>query len=330
MKNVATNSPKIRWSARLPLITGFLALILLVAGVGGWSALTVISGAIIAHGQIEVEQSRQIVQHPVGGVVAEINTREGDLVTAGQILIRLDATTLNSELAVIEGQYFELLARRGALEAERDGADDIDFNTELLAAARNSPLIADMVDGQRRLFIARRDNQTRETEQMVERKGQIANQVEGLEAQLIAIETQLDLVTAELTDQQKLLEKGLVQASRVLTLRREIARMQGVRGEILSSKAEAGGRMIEADIGLLRLASNRREEAITRIRDLNYQENELAERRRLTIENLSRLDIRATRVGRRVRTSGSCHPFGRPARRSFDVHRPERPAAGRI
>ena len=49
-----------------------------------------LSGAIIASGQIEVDQNRQIVQHPDGGIVAEILVDEGDTVENGDVLIRLD------------------------------------------------------------------------------------------------------------------------------------------------------------------------------------------------------------------------------------------------
>jgi len=55
-----------------------------------------IAGAIIASGRIEVERNRQVVQHPTGGVVAEIAVNEGDNVTAGDLLIQLDDTRLRS------------------------------------------------------------------------------------------------------------------------------------------------------------------------------------------------------------------------------------------
>ena len=116
------------WSARKPLIIGFLALIVLVGGFGTWAVRTQITGAIIASGRIEVDQNRQIIQHPTGGIVAEILVREGEPVEAEEILMRLDDNAYRSELAIIEGQLFELIARRGRLEAERDGMKEIVFD----------------------------------------------------------------------------------------------------------------------------------------------------------------------------------------------------------
>ena len=120
--------PNKRWSTRAPITVGLLALIVLIGGFGTWSVMAQITGAVITSGQIEVDRNRQVIQHPDGGVVAEIIVDEGDLVKSGDLLIRLDASVLQSELAVVEGQLFELMARRGRLEAERDGAESLTFD----------------------------------------------------------------------------------------------------------------------------------------------------------------------------------------------------------
>ncbi|MGR3545925.1 MAG: biotin/lipoyl-containing protein, partial [Roseovarius sp.] len=98
------------WPARKPLIIGLIGLVLLVGGFGTWAAFTQISGAIIAPGRIEVDQNRQVVQHPDGGVVSAIEVKEGDKVSTGQVLVRLDPAELKSELSIIENQLAELMA----------------------------------------------------------------------------------------------------------------------------------------------------------------------------------------------------------------------------
>lgn len=278
---------------RVPMTLGILALLVLVGGFGTWAATTNISGAIIASGSIEVDQNRQVVQHPDGGVVAEIVADEGDTVAEGDVLLRLDPTLLQSELTIAEGQYFELVARRARLQAERDGVDEILFGEELLQRAEADPEVAELVGGQRNLFFARRDSVEREIEQLAKRGDQIADQVRGIEAQQVALTTQLDLIQQELTDQQTLLDRGLAQASRVLSLQREQARLSGTVGELTAQKAQAEGRITELDIEILKLETRRREEAITTLRDLQFRERELAEQRRAIKERLSRMEIRA-------------------------------------
>lgn len=280
-----------RWSARRHIVIGLLTLIVLVGGFGTWAVMARITGAVITTGQIEVDRNRQVVQHPDGGVVAAINVDEGDTVKAGDLLIRLEASTLQSELAVVEGQLFEILARRGRLEAERDDLDNPVFDPMLQTTA--NPTASDLMAGQTRLFAARRETTARATEQLTQQRAQIASQLDGIAAQQAALATQRELITRELSDQQSLLDRGLAQASRVLALQREAANLLGRVGELTASAAQAAERMTEIDIQILSLSSARREEAITQLRDLQYTALELSERRRTLTRQLDRLDIRA-------------------------------------
>ncbi|NDH26160.1 MAG: HlyD family type I secretion periplasmic adaptor subunit, partial [Rhodobacteraceae bacterium] len=260
---------------------------------GLWGVMAEISGAVVASGQIEVDQNRQIVQHPDGGVVAEIAVDEGDSVIAGQTLIKLDPTLEKSELAIIESQLFELMARRGRLEAERDGNQTIDFDATLKERASNDPSVAELMSGQQRLFDARSETASNQVAQLSKRKGQIRNQIEGLDAQQIALQRQLDLIAEELSDQQSLLNRGLAQATKVLALQRTEAQLSGQMGDLSARKAEYEGRITEIDIEITSLDAGRREEAITNLRDQQFRALELEERARALHEKLSRMDIKA-------------------------------------
>lgn len=281
------------FSARRPLTIGLLALALLVGGFGTWSVLANISGAVIVPGAIEVDQNRQVVQHPDGGVVAKINVKEGDPVIAGDILLQLDATLLRSRLNVIEGQYFEQTARAARLAAERDNLETTTFPDELVSTATSRPDLAELIAGQTRLFTSRRDTLATQVGQLRKRMGQIDAQIGGLRAQEDALEQQLRLIREELTNQKALLNKGLTQASRVLALQREEASLSGQIGRLVASRAEAEGRVTEIELQITQLSAQRREEAISQLRDLETTRLDLAEQRISLREQLSRLDIRA-------------------------------------
>ncbi len=280
-------------SVRGPMIVGILALIVLVVGFGGWAVFSRLAGAIVASGQLEVDRNRQIVQHLDGGVIAEILVDEGDLVAANDLLIRLDATVLASSLAVNESQLFEIVARINRFEAERDNLNAIEFDAELRDLAVISADVADVVQGQQRLFEARTMSMSQEVDQLGKRRTQIADQIMGIDAQKAALSRQLELINEELVNQQALLDKGLAQASRVLALQREEASLSGQVGELVASRAQAEGRITEIDIEILKLDTTRREEAITQLRDVQYREIELRENRRVIQDQLERLDIRA-------------------------------------
>lgn len=285
------NQSKADWSAAAPLRTGALALLVLLGGFGTWAAVSQISGAVIASGRIEVDQNRQVVQHPDGGVVSEILVTEGDSVEAGALLIKLDSETLLSELAVVEGQLLEVLARRARLEAERDDAKDLRF-AELLTTIE-SAVAPELMEGQRRLHEARLESEAQQADQLSQQRDQIRDQIKGIEAQQKATERQLELLGEELVSQQSLLDRGLAQAARVLALQREEASLLGRSGELSASVAQARGRISEIEIQILRLASTRRQEAISQLRDLQFNEIELSERRRALRLQLDRLDIRS-------------------------------------
>lgn len=191
------SDPK-RWSARSPIILGVVTIGLLFGGFGGWAATAKITGAVIAGGQIEVDQNRQVVQHPDGGVVTEILVTEGDTVREGDLLIRLDPETLQSDLSVVEGQLFEMLARRPRYEAERDGATELKFDPILTEL--NSPVVAELMDGQARLFAARNESAESARAQLQKRSAQISAQIDGLRAQQAAVDTQMGLIAKELED----------------------------------------------------------------------------------------------------------------------------------
>jgi HlyD family type I secretion membrane fusion protein len=282
---------KTEWSSRRPLTLGILALVILVGGFGGWAGTTQITGAVIVSGLIEVDQNRQIVQHQDGGIVTHILVDEGDVVEKGDLLVRLDAQDLQAALAVVEGQLFEILARRARFEAERDSTGELIFDP--LLDEGNPETVANLKAGQTNLFNARLDTNARRTEALSNRKDQIASQIRGILAQQNALGTQLGLIDEELSNQKALLDRGLAQASVVLNLQRETARLQGQTGELAASAGGAEERIIEMEIELLSLETARREEAITLLRDLQFHELELRERRTTLVRQLARLEIRA-------------------------------------
>lgn len=282
-----------RYSARLPLAVGFSAIALLLGGVGLWSVRTEIAGAVIAGGMIVVENNRQIVQHGEGGIVGEIHARDGDRIAKGDLLIRLDGTLLRSDLAIADLQLLELRARQARLEAERNGDDRLVIPDDLAA----SPDAARQIDGQRTFFTARRDTLAKALNQIEEQIRQTFDQIDGTEAQIDALTRQRDLIAAELADQATLLEKGLVQASRVSALRREAARLDGEIGRLTAESARLKGQAAAFEIDKLKLVSDRTEAAIAELRDLRVRELELTEERRRLSERLARLEIRAPVAG---------------------------------
>ncbi|CAN0578422.1 unnamed protein product, partial [Laminaria digitata] len=181
----------------------------------------------------------------------------------------------------------------GRIEAERDEVDSIVFDPELVALMATDPKVAALVEGQTRLFEARRATIKNTLTQMRNQQTQLQKQIQGIDAQMAASSRQIELIDTETATQQGLLDKGLAQASRVLNLQREAARLSGLEGELIARRAQAMERFAEIDIELLKLQTQRHEDAIAMLRDLQVNELENLERRDALLTRLERMQIRA-------------------------------------
>src|SRR6476660_5370301 len=121
-----------RASIRRHLLISLVVIILLVGGIGGWAATSEFTGAVIAQGQVVVDSNVKKVQHPTGGVVAELRVQDGVHVKAGEIVVRLDDTQTRANLAIVVKGLDELAARQAREEAETYGSDAIEFPQNLL------------------------------------------------------------------------------------------------------------------------------------------------------------------------------------------------------
>jgi HlyD family secretion protein len=287
-------------SARLHLALGFSALIVLLVGFGSWASLTSISGAVIAPGSIQAVLANQVIQHSSGGIVSKIRVRNGDIVEAGDVMLVLDGTLSRAELSTTNLRQAELLARGARLEAEAVGASDIAFPETLTLDHDTS--VAQMIAGQQEIFEARRASRAKEAESLEQRKLQIQAQIEGAIAERSSAYTQIEIISGEVRDQESLFEKGLAQASRLNTLRRQKAALEGSLGRLNSQIGESRERIAELETEFVRKDLNLREENAVELREVRSEILSLREREIALQDNLDRLDIRAP-------ISGMVHGF---------------------
>ena len=107
------------------LRTAFLTVIVLVGGLGGWAAMTEISGAVVATGKVAVEANSKAVQHLDGGIIREIAIKEGETVDEGQVLLRLDAGQADDSISGLESQQRASKAQLELLKAELDDLEKL-------------------------------------------------------------------------------------------------------------------------------------------------------------------------------------------------------------
>ncbi|MBQ0823849.1 HlyD family type I secretion periplasmic adaptor subunit [Microvirga terrae] len=288
----STARRSIRHHTRLAL--GGVAL--LVGGLGGWAWTTELSGAVVAPGTVVVDSHVKKVQHPTGGVVGEILARDGDRVRAGDVVIRLDETVARANLAMVAKSIDEMVARKARLEAERDGAEAVRFSEDLVSRA-HQPDVADLMSGERRLFDSRREARAGQRSQLRERVAQLAEQIDGTKLQASAKADEIDLIASELTGVQELWKKNLVPITRVTSLKREETRLRGERGQLISTVAQAKGKISETELQILQIDQDLRSEVSTELREVQAKIAEFVERKVAAEDQLKRIDIRAPQNG---------------------------------
>jgi membrane fusion protein, type I secretion system len=286
----------VRHSIKLHLIVGLAVVAVLAGGFGGWASTQEISGALIAPGQIVVESNVKKVQHPTGGVVGELLARDGDKVKSGQIVVRLDDTVTKANLAIVTKNLDAALARAARLQAEQRGLDTITFPPQLTERA-SDPDVAAVMASEAKLFDVRVNGRAGQKAQLRERVTQLNEEIAGLTAQETAKDQEIALVRKELEGVRDLYDKHLIQLSRLTTLERDAARLNGERAQYIASRAQAKGKITETELQIIQVDKDLVSEVSKDLRETNDKIGELIERKVTAEDQLRRIDIRAPQDG---------------------------------
>ena len=296
------NEKGTRFSIKRHLIVGLSVVILLAGGLGGWASTAQISGALIAPGSIVVESNVKKVQHPTGGVVGELRAHDGDVVKAGDVVVRLDDTVTKASLAIVTKNLDGLWARAARLEAEQRGLDKLTFPPMLTSRAKD-PEVAAIMASETKLFDVRVNGRAGQKSQLRERIVQLNEEISGLTAQEKAKDQEIDLVEKELTGVRDLYDKHLVQLSRLTTLERDRARLAGERAQYIASRAQAKGKITETELQIIQVDKDVVSDVSKDLRETNDKIGEFVERKVTAEDQLRRVDIRAPQDGMVLQSS---------------------------
>ena len=276
------------------VIAGVTLGLMLFVGAGGWAATAQLTGAIIAPGMVKVDQNLKSIQHRDGGIISEIAVREGDFVTKGQVMLRLDDAETRAELSIVRTQLVELMAKQARLMAERDNLDAIMMSAELSARTGDFPHV---FFGEKRMFDGNRQNRESQKEQLVLGIDQLGEEIKGLESQRDAKIDEIALVKTEHGKIKGLTDKRLIETSRKYIIDREMAKLLGERGEVEANIARAKARMGEIRLQIIAIDETARTEAQRELSAIEPKLSELRERRVAIEDRLARADIRAPLSG---------------------------------
>ena len=266
------------------LVTG------LALGVGSWGTFASLSGAVIAPGNVVVEGNSRKLQHHEGGIVTEVKVRNGDVVPAGAVLLRLDTTDVKANLKITLSQIIEIEARRARLICERDGCERLEHEPLAEQAER-------VWTSQEKLLKARRDVRSGKKQQLGERIAQLEQGIAGLSAQAVSSGRQRDLANQELAALYRLKEGNLVSLNRMLTLEREQERLNGETDRLQAEIARTRMQIGETHLQLIEIEQTTLSEVLAELREVESKHAELTEKAHALRIKLERMTVIAPERG---------------------------------
>jgi len=283
-------------SARGPIVTGLVVLVAFFAGLGGWAAYAPLNGAVVAQAVVKVEGNRKSIQHLDGGIVKQLLVEEGQHVKAGQTVVVLDDTQARAMVLMLSQQYDVYRAEQARLVAERDGAAEVIFPSEL-EARRTNPDVRMLLDGQAKQFEIRRKALSGQTSVLQQRIQELQEQIKGSKAQRTAQMEQIVLINSELKDQLELLAKSLTVRSRVLELQRAAAALNGRSGEITGDISKSQQAIGEIELQIIQLQNEFMTDMAKDLRDVQAKILDVIPRLEAAQDVLNRTEIRSPYAG---------------------------------
>ena len=268
---------------------------MLTGAVGGgvaWANYAMLSSAVIASGNVAVAGQPKSVQHLDGGIVSGIAISQGDTVEDGQLLIALDAITIEANLRIYERRLRSALVQRARLQAELEQrqrfdlpvakAQEFDLGDLTAPGARQSEMMA-----------ARAQNRQSEWAQYDEKLAQFGNQIAGVQGLMRQKVRQIEGYTGELNALKILVAKALAPKSRLMALERAEADLRGQVAEHLSEIARIKNSITEARLAQEQIAKTFRERVLEELETVEGSIDELTQQLQSTRSQLSRVEIRA-------------------------------------
>lgn len=294
--------------ARPTILIGLALMFFLFGVVGVWAALVPLASGAIAPGKVVLDSNRKQIQHLEGGIIKELLVKEGDVVAAGQVLLRLDNTTVDARNELIRGQYLTARATEARLMAERDNKDSVTFPAELTSLEATDPKVREIMDTQRRLFTTRRDALTGQIDVLNQKIAQSDQEIRGYREQAHAASTQIGLLNEEISVVQGLLAKGNALRPRLLALQRSQAELMGQRGQAQAMISRANQTINEAKITILNQRTDYVNSANTELKEVQSQLSDLTEQGKAAGDVARRVEVKAPLAG--IVTGLAVHTIG--------------------
>lgn len=279
-------------SAKWPIFAGLAILVVWLGCFGVWAAVAPLNSAVVASGTFVATGQNKLVQHFEGGIIREIAVKDGDVVEADQVLVRMDDTPANAKLKRLVLKKYRLLAMKARLEAEMGSSDAIE-TPAAFSDKSGDPEIKAILERQRAELRARRASLVTEESVLVKQIAGLEESIRGYQAQVQSTKERIALFAEELKDKNSLLGQQLVRKSDVLALRRSEAGLGGELGEYLGRIADSNERIGQANERIAQLHAMALRDATKELRETEADLDDVEEQIRAAQDVVDRIDVRS-------------------------------------
>jgi len=286
-------------SSRPAVITGLVVVLFFFCCVFLWLAYVPLRGDIHVPGEVVFKTKRQTVQHLEGGIVQQILVRDGDMVQAGQPLLRLESSQVQPLVKMLDEQSVAETAYLARVESESRDLGSIQFPRALTMQA-NDPAVAKIMQTEQRLFSARRVAYQNQVQVLNFQIAQLREASKGTQERLAEKKHEIALVKEQLEANQVLQKQGYVTNTVVLDLQRTLAAHTGEYDMIAAAVAGDRHRKLEYEQRILSLRAERVQSAVNDMKQSSLRRIDQQERVRPLRDTLERQIIRAPITGKVV------------------------------
>lgn len=285
-------------AGRGPAIWGFLVLVPFLVILGAWAAIAEINAAAIAIGEVVLNQDRKTIQHLEGGIIDEILISEGDPIERGAPILVIRDVSQRTRINTLYNQLASARALRSRLTAERDGAENPSFDGLTTSIELPKVEFESLKATQIKLFDARQKSLMAKIDLIKSRKIASSKEIIGLTHQLKSIHKQLELTNEETKTVQSLYKRKLITGNRVMQLERDTAEFEGEAGSISANIARLEQAIVGADIEIIDLKTEIRNQVLEELQQAELNEQELTHQLIAMSDQLERTIIKAPVTGR--------------------------------
>ena len=293
-----------------------LGWLIVLLGIGGfllWALVAPLDKGVPLSGTVAKESNRKAVQHLIGGTVQDILVRDGDVVKAGQVLVRMNPVLARSAFDMTQGQYFTARATEARLSAERDGQNTIVFPPEL-EGRRKEPRLAEMMRLQQQLLASRRTSLHNELNALDENMAGLRLQISAMQASHESKNKQAGFLKEQLDSTRDLAREGFVARTRLLELERANAELSGAIAEDIGQVGRLQRQVMETTLRRSQRNEEYQKEVRTMLSEVRREAEALGARLAGQDFELTNAEVRApaagTVVGLAVFTQGGVVPAG--------------------